>query len=476
MSAASVPLAERRRPPRALRLLSDERLARLVAAGDREAFAVIYDRHHQQLYRYCQSILQSGEDAADALQNTMIKALRALPGEGRHIAVKPWLYRIAHNESISLLRKRRPQEELSEAAGLEGESLERDLAARERLGQLVGDLQELPERQRGALLMRELNGLEYSEIGAVLVTSAASAKQAVYEARMSLQASMEGRETGCDSIRRTLSEHDGRRLRDRRLHAHLRDCGGCRAFEAAISGRQSQLATIAAPLPTAAAAALLQGVFGAVGGAGGGGGGLAGLSAAGAFSALTAKVSVGAATVATVSVGAVAGVGGVAIVKGGGAGGDGRPAAQTKPAPPATPEPRRAQNYPREVEGFGRSAASSPAPARRRGESEAGPSAQPSPGVLPPAGSAPPTHAKPRRGRFGFLRKQSARRGAAKAGKGKAGHRVKARRPRPRSPGKGGRRAFAPPSGAPSPRKPKNFGGGAPKPGPSPGRPDFRSL
>src|SRR4051794_9248778 len=81
-----------------LRLLSDERLARLAARGDRPAFAVIFDRYHQGLFGYCASILHDKDDAADAVQNTMLRAMRALEGDEREIAVRPWLYRIAHNE------------------------------------------------------------------------------------------------------------------------------------------------------------------------------------------------------------------------------------------------------------------------------------------------------------------------------------------------------------------------------------------
>src|SRR5258705_509903 len=78
---------------------------RRAARGDREAFAAIFDRHQQDLYRYCVAILGDPDDAQDALQNTMVRALRALPGERREIALKPWLYRIAHNEAIELRRR-----------------------------------------------------------------------------------------------------------------------------------------------------------------------------------------------------------------------------------------------------------------------------------------------------------------------------------------------------------------------------------
>jgi DNA-directed RNA polymerase specialized sigma24 family protein len=104
-------------PPRAaLRRMPDERIARWAARGSEAAFAVIFERHHQALHRYCHTIVGNSHDASDALQSTMLKAFRALPGETREIALRPWLYRIAHNESISLLRARRPDRDLQAAA------------------------------------------------------------------------------------------------------------------------------------------------------------------------------------------------------------------------------------------------------------------------------------------------------------------------------------------------------------------------
>ena len=94
--------------------MPDERVARWAARGSDAAFAVIFERHHQALHRYCHTIVGNGHDASDALQSTMLKAFRALPGETREIALRPWLYRIAHNESISLLRARRSDRDLAD--------------------------------------------------------------------------------------------------------------------------------------------------------------------------------------------------------------------------------------------------------------------------------------------------------------------------------------------------------------------------
>lgn len=156
----AAPCALRRRlAAPALRLLPDGRLARLASGGDRAAFGVIFNRYHQELHRYCISILRGAEDAADALQSTMLRALNALEGDTREIALRPWLYRIAHNESITLLRRRRAEidSELSAPARFDTDA---SAEMRADLHELLGDLRELPERQRSALVMRELGGLD----------------------------------------------------------------------------------------------------------------------------------------------------------------------------------------------------------------------------------------------------------------------------------------------------------------------------
>ena len=112
-------------PPSSGGRLQGIRLARRASRGDRAAFEQIFRRHHQELYRYSLAIVHDREDAEDAMQATMAAALRALPGEDRRIDIRPWLFRIAHNESISLLR-RRPSDQLDEASipEREGESQE----------------------------------------------------------------------------------------------------------------------------------------------------------------------------------------------------------------------------------------------------------------------------------------------------------------------------------------------------------------
>ena len=282
------------------RVLSDDRLARRAARGDERAFAAIFDRYHQSLYRYCATIVGDPQDAQDALQNTMVKVLRALPGEERKLELRPWLYRIAHNESVELLRRRRETRPLEAELASPGVGLAEEVTARDRLRRLISDLDQLPERQRGALVMRELAGLDFAEIGAALGTSPAVARQTLYEARLGLQKMDEGRAMSCRAVTKALSDGDGRVGRRRDLRAHLRACASCRRFREEIEGRERDLAALA-PLPAVAAAGLLHGLLSGHG-VGAGGGGLAGAIGGGAAKTLGGSVALkGAATVAAVA-------------------------------------------------------------------------------------------------------------------------------------------------------------------------------
>jgi RNA polymerase sigma factor (sigma-70 family) len=279
-------------------VLSDDRLAQQATKGDERAFAAIYRRYHQDLYRFCLAIVRNPQDAQDALQNAMVKVLRALPGEERRIELKPWLYRIAHNEAIELLRRRRPAEHVDpETAAAPASSPAEAAEHRERLRKLLADLEELPDRQRGALVMRELAGFGFGEIAAAFDTSDAVARQTVYEARLSLRQMEAGREMSCKKAMWELSEADGRVTRRRDIQAHLRGCPECRAFRDSIAGRRRDLAAIA-PLPLAASAGLLHGLLGGNVAAG------AGAAGAGTGAGAAASGGVGAGVAGAVTAGA----------------------------------------------------------------------------------------------------------------------------------------------------------------------------
>ena len=263
--------------------MGDEALASRAADGNEAAFTALYERYHGPLLGYCRSILLNAEDAHDATQNALENALRALPRREPGRALRPWLYRIAHNEAINIVRRRQPVDAaVDPATVLTVPGPEVQSEQRTRLAQLVDDLRMLPERQRGALVMRELSGLSYDEIGLSLGVSNEAARRAVFDARSALHDAVAGRATECVGVRRTLSDGDRRHLRARGVRAHLRSCDDCATFERAMSARQADLLALGPWLGGAGALGLI-GL--GTGGAGGGvlvaAGGATGVAGAG---------------------------------------------------------------------------------------------------------------------------------------------------------------------------------------------------
>src|SRR4051794_40077246 len=249
-------------PPATVRWFPTTKLGSQAVRSDAAAFTAAYQRNQQALYRYCVSILHDEHDAQDALQSAAMKAFAALQAEEREFELRPWLFRIVHNEAITMLRRRRGTTTLDGTEPGRGE-IEDRVAEREELRLLRADLADLPERQRAALVLRGLNGLSHGEIGLVLDLSPPAVKQALFDARTALFDARAGRALACEDVRRTVSDGDGRVLRGRMVRAHLRSCAGCRGFRAQLTARPHALRLLAPPLPAAGAASLLSQVLGA---------------------------------------------------------------------------------------------------------------------------------------------------------------------------------------------------------------------
>jgi RNA polymerase sigma factor (sigma-70 family) len=290
--------------------LADERLARSVAAGDERAFATIYERYHQELYRYCYWIVRNCDDAYDVLQSTLLRSLSALQRRQRDAPLRPWLFRIAHNEAISLIRRRDTASTPVDVSDRSAPSAEESATERAHLALLVSDLRELPERQRSALLLRELSGLSHREIAVALEISMHTVKHAIADGRRSLAEQQEGRTMGCQSVRQSIAYHDKRVLRSMRVRAHLRDCPACAAIAQSTCSRETHLRLLVPPLAPLAAAGLLERVHAAAGthsATSAGGGLLAGASGKSLGAAFATKTLATAAIVVTTAATATAG-------------------------------------------------------------------------------------------------------------------------------------------------------------------------
>ncbi|HLI61119.1 MAG TPA: sigma-70 family RNA polymerase sigma factor [Solirubrobacteraceae bacterium] len=221
------------------------------------ALAILYARHHQALYRYCATLVRDEADAQDALQATWLRALLALRRGQRDAPLRPWLFRIAHNESVSILRRRvRGRESALMPAGAP-RSAEEGVLARERFAQVLDDLHSLPERARSALVLRELTGLSHEEIAGALGITVPAARQSIYEARRGLQEQARGRAMACGEIQLRVSDGDRRALRSRVVRAHIRHCAECAAFAGAIGERRESPRAFAPTLGIGASGAIL---------------------------------------------------------------------------------------------------------------------------------------------------------------------------------------------------------------------------
>jgi RNA polymerase sigma factor (sigma-70 family) len=287
-----------RRFPRAalLRVASDERLVELVRGGSEAAFEAIYDRHHRGILAFCRHMLASADEGEDALQHTFMAAYRHLVDGSAEIQLRPWLYAIARNRCLTMLRARR-ERPLADHEAPATEHLSTEAQRRQDVRDLLADVARLPEDQRAALVLAELGAVSHDEIALVLNVPRQKVKALVFQARTSLAASRKARETPCEEIREQLANLRGGALRRTTLHRHLRECAGCRAFRDEVA---LQRKTLAVALPVIPTVGLKEAVLGAAFGSGTAGGG----AAVGA-SALAAKALV---TVALVGGGTTAGV------------------------------------------------------------------------------------------------------------------------------------------------------------------------
>jgi RNA polymerase sigma factor (sigma-70 family) len=245
-------------PARLLRLASDERLVELLRGGSEAAFETLFDRHHRGVLGFCRHMLGSVEEAEDAVQHTFLAAYREIVGSDKPIQLRPWLYAIARNRSLTLLRTRARQatEEMHEPPT---EHLAAEVERRHDLRALLGDVSRLPDDQRAALVLSELGDLSHDEIAAVLGCRREKVKGLVFQARSSLIASRTARETSCAEIRHQLATLAGGSLRRNEVRRHLAECAGCRDFRAAVRRQRADLALV---LPVAPSVGLKAAVLG----------------------------------------------------------------------------------------------------------------------------------------------------------------------------------------------------------------------
>ena len=311
--------------------------------GDEKAFEAIYDRYHRALLAFCRHMLGSHEEAEDALQRVFVSAHRHLSDGSEHVNLKPWLYTIARNRCLSMLRARRETLALDDVGepSCSGLALAEEVELGEDLKEMLGDLARLPDDQRAALVLAELGDLSQQEIAATLDVRTDKVKALIFQAREALAGWRQAHAASCHEICEQLATLNGSALRRAPIRRHLAVCPTCTAFEGEVKRQRAALGLL---LPVVPGVALKHSVLTAALSAG------PGAAATGAGGAVAVGTAAGAS-----GFGAKALV--VAVLATGAAGGGVVTVRELEPAKPVT---RPAATTP------ARSPAAAPRPARRR--------------------------------------------------------------------------------------------------------------
>ena len=165
-----------------LRTQSDSRLVDLTRAGNDRAFEAIVARHNGELLRYCSRILPDGR-GEDAVQQVFVNAYRALHRDTTPQSLRSWLFSIAHNVSLNILRQRGADHEPLDAHPGTAEPTHVTHERQERFREVLAAVAALPPGQRDAILLRELEGRGHEEIAHELGVTGGAARQLISRAR-----------------------------------------------------------------------------------------------------------------------------------------------------------------------------------------------------------------------------------------------------------------------------------------------------
>jgi RNA polymerase sigma factor (sigma-70 family) len=253
---------------------SDDDLVIAVRRGEDSAFEQLFARYRTRIWTYSSRILGDADRAEDVTQEVFISVLRRLRNTERPIAFKPWVYQIAKNACIDELRRTRRTQEVSfdpESDGEDGSELlfptapgpDVAIESKQRLEDLQGAFRGVSDLHRRMLVLRELEGLSYDEIGTRLGMSRPVVESTLFRARRRLAEEYEELISGrrCERTRAVIDAWEGRKLRrlgvreTRQVSRHLSHCRPCRRHAVLARGAGAVAHPPAAVVPDRAGVA-----------------------------------------------------------------------------------------------------------------------------------------------------------------------------------------------------------------------------
>ena len=237
----------------------DHQLVAAVRRGDDRAFEALYGRYQRRIHAYVMGMVKDHGRAEDVTQEVFVSALRRMRETERPIAFKPWIYEIAKNACIDQFRRSRRTEEVSLQAddglapGDYGRLVGSDpapddaVAAKQELDTLCGAFGGLSDTHHEILLLRELEGLSYREIGERMGMSRPAVESTLFRARRRLTEEFDELVSGarCMRIQYLIAMASETRLgtrEQRRLSRHVAYCQPCRR-EALAAGLDASILT-----------------------------------------------------------------------------------------------------------------------------------------------------------------------------------------------------------------------------------------
>ncbi len=170
---------------------SDEALLDRLRAGDRSALGEIYERYKSRLYGYCFRLLRDSADAQDAVQETFVKLSLGIGLLSQDAAFRTWIYRVARNESLMILRKRQRLSTTDPDTLFDERTPQDDVERHDAVTAVHGALARLGLEYREALVLREFDGMSYAEIATLTDSSLEAVKARIFRARRALARELE---------------------------------------------------------------------------------------------------------------------------------------------------------------------------------------------------------------------------------------------------------------------------------------------
>ena len=217
------------------------------------SFERMYKRHVGDVYRYALAVLRQPADAEDVTQTTFLNAYRAFERGERPRNAQNWLIAIAHNVCRQRFRQaqRRPEEVAFDDRV--GDVVPEDESKGPSADDIQRALGHLAFNQRAALVMRELEGRSYAEIGEILGISVSAVETLIFRARRALREQLEGTLTCIEAELAISRRADGKLSRQERgpLRAHLRECRECERLARSQRAQRSAFKALAVvPVPS----------------------------------------------------------------------------------------------------------------------------------------------------------------------------------------------------------------------------------